>query len=104
MEASDNKNESLSGIAEKQKIVEPCKYKVILYNDDYTTKDFVVSILKDVFNKSLNDAVVVMESVHTTGKGVAGIYYYDIAMTKIKRTMELARKNDFPLRCGIEGI
>lgn len=86
----------------KAKLTPPDNYKVILLNDDYTTKEFVVYILMKVFHKSPADSVSIMESVHKTGKGVAGIYPYDIAATKANRTIELARKEEYPLSCTIE--
>lgn len=89
---------------EKTKLAPPDNYKVLILNDDYTTKEFVVYILMKVFHKSPGDAVVIMESVHKTGKGVAGVYTYDIAVTKANQTMNLARKESFPLSCTIEKV
>ena len=62
------------------------KFKVILINDDYTTKDFVVLVLKNIFHKNTNDAILIMETVHTNGSAVVGVYTYDIATTLVKRT------------------
>ena len=84
------------------KVKPPSDYKVILLNDDYTTKDFVVDVLKQVFHKSEPEAVKIMESVHKKGSGVAGIYSYDIANSKARITMEMARKEGFPLQCRTE--
>ncbi len=81
---------------------EPKKYKVIMFNDDYTTKDFVVEILEKVFHKSANEAVLLMETVHSTGKAVVGVYTHDIALTRTVLVVQLARKNNFPLRCEIK--
>ncbi len=80
----------------------PSNYKVILFNDDYTTKEFVVQILQQVFHKNSADAVKIMESVHKTGRGIAGVYPYDIAATRRQITINLARKEGFPLRCEME--
>jgi ATP-dependent Clp protease adaptor protein ClpS len=80
----------------------PPKYKVVLLNDDFTTKDFVVYVLVDIFKKSELDAERIMESVHRSGKGVAGVYPYDIAATKARMTMDKARGNGFPLKCVLE--
>ncbi|MFA6936996.1 MAG: ATP-dependent Clp protease adaptor ClpS [Treponema sp.] len=91
-----------SGIAEATKLEFPPDYKVVLYNDDYTTKEFVVEILETVFHKETSDAVEIMESVHNKGKGVAGIYTYDIAVTRAALTVQIARQNGFPLRCEAE--
>ena len=83
-------------------IVEPEDYKVILLNDDYTTKDFVVSILIHIFNKQEPDAVAIMESVHKTGRGIVGIYSFDIAQTYVAMVRDFSCKNGFPLRCSME--
>lgn len=93
-------NDNAFGVVEK--IKPPSDYKVVLLNDDYTTKDFVVDVLREVFHKSEEEAVLIMESVHKTGSGVAGIYTYDIAHSKARITMERARKEGFPLQCRIE--
>lgn len=88
-----------SGVAEETEVKLPPDYKVILFNDDYTTKDFVVEVLEQVFHKTTAEAIAIMESVHHTGSGVAGIYSYDIAVTRADMTVQLARQNGFPLRC-----
>lgn len=81
---------------------EPNLFKVILLNDDYTTMDFVVVVLKEIFQKTLAESEKVMLQVHENGAGTAGIYTKDIAETKINLTHRLARKNQFPLRCTLE--
>lgn len=81
---------------------EPKDYKVVFLNDDYTTMDFVVAMLVSVFHKSESEAVEIMEKVHKTGSGIAGIYSYDIALTKSKMVIENARRNGFPLRVEVE--
>ena len=81
---------------------EPSDYKVILMNDDYTTKEFVTEILKGVFNKNNVDAIALMEKVHSLGSAEIGIYSYDIASTKTSMTMRAARKEGFPLQCKME--
>ena len=83
-------------------IKEPSQYKVILINDDYTTKDFVTEILMNVFNKSEFEAIELMETVHVKGSAEVGIYAYDIASTRISMTMRAARKEGFPLQCKME--
>lgn len=87
---------------EKQKIAEPPLYKVLLHNDDYTTMDFVVTILETVFHKDTGQATVIMMSIHQQGVGVAGIYTREIADTKIHIVHDLARRNEFPLKCSME--
>ena len=80
----------------------PKLYKVILLNDDYTSMDFVVSILESIFQKSPAEAVQIMLAVHNKGKGVCGIYAKQIAETKISQVERRARAESFPLRCVME--
>ncbi|MCY6959081.1 ATP-dependent Clp protease adaptor ClpS [Clostridium brassicae] len=86
----------------KVKINKPKMYKVILHNDDYTTMDFVVEVLIKVFNKNPIEASKIMYDVHKSGIGVAGVYPYDIAATKICRVMNLSEKEGFPLKLSME--
>lgn len=80
----------------------PKHYKVIIYNDDFTTMDFVVKLLVDVFYKTESEATVIMLSVHEHGKGVVGIYSYDMAVSLVRRATAMARDAGFPLRIGYE--
>ena len=80
----------------------PVLWKVILHNDDFTTQEFVVWILMSVFRKSEPDAVRIMLEVHRKGKGLAGIYPYDIADTKAAQVKTLAEAKEFPLLCTLE--
>lgn len=80
----------------------PPNYKVILLNDDFTTMEFVVDVLTTVFHKSEAEAVEIMMQVHEKGKGVAGIYPYDIAATRIQITTKKAHDAGFPLKCTME--
>ena len=81
---------------------QPRLYRVILLNDDYTTREFVVWVLQMIFHKSQNESVQLMLEVHTKGKGIAGVYPYDIARTKAHQVMTLAEKHEYPLKCIIE--
>jgi ATP-dependent Clp protease adaptor protein ClpS len=85
-------------------IDEPRMYNVILYNDDYTTMDFVVQVLVSVYHKTPDEAAFLMGKIHKTGKAVIGAYSYDIAATLVTLTIRTARENDFPLRCEMEMI
>jgi ATP-dependent Clp protease adaptor protein ClpS len=80
----------------------PVQWKVILHNDDYTTQDFVVWILQSVFHKTEPDSVRIMLEVHRKGKGVAGIYPFDIADTKAAQVKAMAEAKEFPLLCTLE--
>lgn len=80
----------------------PKKYKVIMYNDDFTTMEFVVAILNIIFNKSYEEANKIMMEVHKMGKGIAGVYAYDIAITKCNKAMLMAKEEGFPFKLTVE--
>jgi ATP-dependent Clp protease adaptor protein ClpS len=87
---------------EQVKTRKPPLYKCILLNDDYTPMEFVVEILKSVFHKSQADATRIMLHVHQNGMGIAGVFPYEIAETKVRTVEELAKENQFPLKCVME--
>ena len=89
-------------ISSKSKSGKPPMYKVILYNDDYTTMEFVVEILMSVFGKSLEKATQMMLNVHNKGKEICGIYPRQIAETKIETVHNLASNKGFPLKSTLE--
>jgi ATP-dependent Clp protease adaptor protein ClpS len=91
-----------ASVSEKEKVQYPAKFKVVLHNDDYTTMDFVIMILVNVFNKSEMKARTLMLSIHRQGKAVCGVYTREIAETKAVKVHTLARKNNFPLKATIE--
>jgi len=81
---------------------EPSMYRVLLHNDDYTSMEFVVDILQFVFNKSMEQATLIMLKVHNEGIGLCGVYTYEVAETKVGAVETLARENGFPLKCSME--
>jgi ATP-dependent Clp protease adaptor protein ClpS len=81
---------------------EPKKYQVYLLNDDYTSMDFVIDILIGIFRKTYSDAHQIMLQVHQNGRGLCGIYSYEIAETKIHQVSSLARESGFPLKAVME--
>jgi ATP-dependent Clp protease adaptor protein ClpS len=85
-----------------RKLKKPPLYRVLLHNDDYTTRDFVVEILKAVFHKPEPEAVQIMLHVHHNGLGVAGVYTYEVAEMKVRTVEALARQRQFPLMLSIE--
>ena len=86
----------------KPKLEPPKKYKVILLNDDYTPMDFVVAILEKIFKRTKSEAEAIMLEVHKTGKGIAGVYPFDIASTKLGLAMQWARHKEHPLTLKLE--
>ena len=88
----------------EEKLEEPGDYTVVLLNDDYTTRDFVVEILKLIFHKDHEEATRIMLNVHRKGRGSVGIYTLDIAVTKANQVHDIAQRNEFPLRCVVERV
>ena len=93
-----------SGVAteERRKVARPKKYKVLLYNDDYTPMEFVVHLLEQVFGKGPSEATAIMLAIHNSGIGVAGVYVLDIAESKVTAVHQAAEKRGYPLRAGVE--
>lgn len=87
---------------EKIKIKKPSKYKVIMYNDDFTTMDFVIYILVKIFNKGNEEAFNLMMNVHKGGKAIVGTYSYDIAKSKVDKALNLASGEGYPFRIKVE--
>jgi ATP-dependent Clp protease adaptor protein ClpS len=81
---------------------EPTLYKVVLLNDDYTTMEFVVDVLMSVFQKSASEAYQIMMHVHVNGRGIAGVYPWEVAETKVETTISLARESGYPLQAVTE--
>lgn len=88
----------------RRKVQVPKKYQVVLHNDHYTTMEFVVEVLKSVFHKSPVESHAIMMSVHKKGRGIVGLYPYDIAATKVEQTRQLARRHGHPLKCTLEEV
>lgn len=84
------------------KTKKPSMYKVILLNDDYTPMEFVVHILEQFFRKGHEEATKIMLHVHQRGVGIAGVYPYEIAETKVTQVIDLARNHQHPLQCTLE--
>ena len=91
-----------SGVAEDSTFELPPERKVVFYNDDFTTMEFVVDVLVSIFNKSHSEAEELMQMVHQEGSSVVGVYTYDIAVSRTNLTLQAARKNGFPLRVEVE--
>ncbi|KPV40662.1 Clp protease ClpS [Thiohalorhabdus denitrificans] len=87
---------------EEEEVGRPSLYKVLLLNDDFTPMEFVVEVLQRFFGKDRETATRIMLQVHHHGKGVCGVYPYDIAETKVNQVVDYARSNEHPLQCTME--
>ncbi|MBQ7456553.1 MAG: ATP-dependent Clp protease adaptor ClpS [Desulfovibrio sp.] len=92
------------GLAEQTRVKEPPRFRVILHNDDVTTMEFVVQILRTIFHKTLEDATRIMMYVHTKGRGECGVYPYEIAEYKVYAVRMQAQRAGFPLKCTMEKL
>lgn len=100
----DPKEEGGVGLLErkKEKTKKPPMYRVLIHNDDFTPVDFVVGLVQQLFRRTFEDAVKITMHVHEKGLGIAGVYTYEIAETKVAQAHNLARRNEYPLMCSIE--
>jgi len=98
-----NPGEKLQERVETQK-KEPELYQVVLLNDDYTTMEFVVNVLESIFEKSPAEAFQIMMHVHRNGRGIAGVYPWEVAETKVEAVISLARESGFPLKAVAEPV
>ena len=86
----------------RPKLKHPSLYRVVLINDDYTPMEFVVDILETIFGMERTRATQVMLEVHTKGKGICGVYNFEIAETKVAQVTGLAQQHQHPLLCEME--
>lgn len=91
-------------IEDEVEVRKPNMYRVVLLNDDFTPMEFVVWILQAVFHKAHAEATQIMLTVHHRGKGVCGIFSYDVARTKAAQVHKLAEQNEHPLKCVLEVV
>ena len=97
------KHDNLSLLeVERSKSKPPKLYKVVLFNDDYTTMDFVIEVLQTFFAMNRERATQVMLKVHQEGSAVCGVYPKDIAETKVTQVTAFAKQHEHPLRCELE--
>ncbi|MBT8762932.1 ATP-dependent Clp protease adapter ClpS [Desulfohalobiaceae bacterium Ax17] len=104
MSESISDGQVLTGTVIEEDLEEPRRYKVLLHNDDYTTMEFVVYVLKKVFHKTEAEAHHIMMSVHKNGIGVCGVYPKEVAETKVAMVRHMARKEGYPLKCTMEEV
>ena len=98
----DNDEGIVTETRSDQRVARPRMYRVLVHNDDYTTREFVVDVLRGVFHHSEASAVRVMLHIHNNGIGVAGVYTREVAETKIRTVEQLAREREYPLRLSME--
>ena len=96
------KNKGDIQVLERQKVKRPRRYKVVLHNDDYTPRRFVVQVLEEVFRLSQAQAASIMMHVHNNGRGIVGTYSHEIAESKSQQTNKLARGFGYPLTTTTE--
>ena len=101
-EFPDSEHDSEVLTESESKLEKPKLFKVILHNDDFTTMEFVVFILKHVFMRSDAESFTIMLKVHNEGIGVAGVYPYEVANMKADKAMNLSRAHEYPLLCTVE--
>ncbi|TNF60969.1 MAG: ATP-dependent Clp protease adaptor ClpS [Deltaproteobacteria bacterium] len=98
----ENDAGTITQVKPEKKLKRPRLYRVLLHNDDYTTREFVVQVLHTVFRLGEQDAIRIMLHVHHNGVGVAGVFTREVAETKIQRVERMAREQEFPLRLTME--
>ena len=86
----------------QDQVTEPKLFKVLLLNDDFTPMDFVVLVLTRFFGKDMEQATAIMLKVHEEGAGIAGVYSFEVAETKVLQVNQFAKKNEHPLKCVME--
>jgi ATP-dependent Clp protease adaptor protein ClpS len=86
----------------RPKTARPPRFKVVLYNDDYTPMEFVVAILERIFAKGPAEATQIMLNIHRSGAGIAGVYVLEVAETKVMEVHKAAEERGYPLRAGTE--
>ena len=98
----DHDDGDLAVAPAKPQLKKPPLFRVVLLNDDYTPMEFVVAVLQQIFRLGEVDATRVMLHVHNTGIGVAGVFTYEIAETRVEQVLGAARRHEFPLQCTLE--
>lgn len=101
-QSGPGKGDGLALQESRPKVRKPPLYKVVILNDDYTPMEFVVQVLQRFFGLSRDKATSIMLHVHTRGRGVAGVYTYEIAETKVVMVNDFAREHEHPLQCTLE--
>lgn len=98
----DPQHEGGVATATRKEVTRPPRYKVILYNDDYTPMEFVVAVLEQIFGKGPSEATAIMLAIHKSGLGIAGVFLLEVAETKVVQVHAAAEQRGYPLRAGVE--
>lgn len=98
----DNPEHGLLIAPARPKLKKPKQFRVLLINDDYTTMEFVVMVLENVFYKTREQAIQIMLHVHQKGRGLCGIYPREVAESKVQQVLDTARDHEHPLQCTLE--
>ena len=101
-EKSNSPDRGLAIETAQPQVKRPPMFRVILLNDDYTPMDFVVEVLESIFGMSRTSATRVMLEVHTRGKGICGVFTFEIAETKVAQVNSFSREHQHPLMCTLE--
>ena len=99
---ADPRREGGVAVEKRAEATRPPRFKVMLYNDDYTPMEFVVAVLEQIFGKGPAQATQIMLQIHKTGLGVAGVYVLEVAETKVAAVHRAAEERGYPLRAGVE--
>jgi ATP-dependent Clp protease adaptor protein ClpS len=98
----DRERQRRAGTQVRERQATPPRYKVVLYNDDYTPMEFVVTLLESIFSLGAAEATQIMLHIHRKGSGVAGVYVLEVAETKVATVHRAAEEAGYPLRAGVE--
>ena len=102
MSETEKERQGATATKERSRTKRPKRFKVLLYNDDYTTMEFVVGVLQSIFRMGPSRATQVMLEVHEKGRGIAGVYPHEIAESKVLAVHQRAQSAGYPLRAGLE--
>lgn len=100
--AENSGNKTKTVVKTEEQVTTPSLFKVLMHNDDYTTMEFVIEVLQEIFHKPATEAEKIMLTIHFQGVGHCGTFPYAIAETKADQVRMRARKAGFPLRCSLE--
>lgn len=104
IDRDEENEEGLAVDTAKPKLEQPPLYRVVMLNDDYTPMEFVVQVLEAFFAMGRERATRIMWQVHTQGKGICGVFIYEIAETKVAQVNEYSMNHQHPLKCVLEKI